>query len=77
MAYFKGDPRKPVVLLYPELSAVTSSNKTKGAKVEAKGSSGGRFVVRLLPCCGRDVMAHSRLGPGRNNVRTRWGGLGF
>ena len=73
VAYFKGDPRKPVVLLYPDLSATTSSNMAKGK--EAKGSGGGRFVVRLLPCCGRDVMGHSRLGPGRNNVRTRWVGL--
>eukprot|EP00903_Cladosiphon_okamuranus_P015535 g14342.t1 len=67
LSYLKGDPRKPVVLLYPSLSV---SKKGKG-KVKLNVKPGTGFVVRLLPCCSRDVMAPARLVPGRNNVRTR------
>lgn len=65
LSYFKGDPRKPVVLLYPSLMVVR-----KGKKVKVSAEEG--FVIRLLPCCARDVMAPARLAPGRNNVRTRY-----
>lgn len=68
LSYFKGDPRKPVVLLYPVLSV---SKKGKKGKVRVSVKSGTGFVVRLLPCCARDVMPPARLVPGRNNVRTR------
>lgn len=69
LSYLKGDPRKPVVLLYPSLSI---SKKGKKDKIKLKVKRGGGFVVRLLPCCARDVMAPARLAPGRNNVRTRY-----
>lgn len=57
-----------MVLLYPSLSV---SKKGKKDKVQVKGKAKAGFVVRLLPCCARDVMAPARLVPGRNNVRTR------
>lgn len=69
LSYLKGDPRKPVVLLYPSLSV---SKKGKKDKVKLKVKPGVGFVVRLLPCCARDVMAPARLAPERNNVRTRY-----
>lgn len=69
LSYLKGDPRKPVVLLYPSLSV---SKKGKKDKVKLKAKPSTEFVVRLLPCCARDVMTPARLVPGRNNVRTRY-----
>eukprot|EP00752_Nemacystus_decipiens_P010134 g9031.t1 len=70
LSYLKGDPRKPVVLLYPALSVSKKGKKDKAElKLKVKPSTG--FVVRLLPCCPRDVMTPARLVPGRNNVRTR------
>jgi len=57
-----------VVLLYPSLSA---SKKEKDKVKRRKVNPSAGFVVRLLPCCGRDVMAPARLAPSRNNVRTR------
>lgn len=69
LSYLKGDPRKPVVLLYPSLSI---SKKGKKDKIKLKVKPGAGFVVRLLPCCARDVMAPARLAPERNNVRTRY-----
>lgn len=53
-----------MVLLHPK---IVLNKKSKKGKANAQGG----FVVRLLPCCGRDVMAPARLVPGRNNVRTR------
>lgn len=67
LSYLKGDPRKPVVLLYPFLSTLKKGKD----KVKRKVDPSAGFVVRLLPCCGRGVMAPARLAPGRNNVRTR------
>eukprot|EP00904_Undaria_pinnatifida_P007744 jgi/Undpi1/409/HiC_scaffold_1.g00405.m1 len=64
LSYFLGDPRKPVVLLYPTLAV-----GKKGKQVKVKPQE--EFVVRLLPCCSGDAMATARLAPGRNNVRTR------
>ncbi|CAB1097889.1 unnamed protein product [Ectocarpus sp. CCAP 1310/34] len=68
LSYLKGDPRKPVVLLYPCLSV---SKKGSKSRVKSKVKAGTGFVVRLLPCCARNAMAPARLSPGRNNVRTR------
>ncbi|CAN0213761.1 unnamed protein product, partial [Ectocarpus sp. 12 AP-2014] len=68
LSYLKGDPRKPVVLLYPSLSV---SKKGSKSRVKLKVKPGTGFVVRLLPCCARNAMAPARLAPGRNNVRTR------
>ncbi|CAM9137865.1 unnamed protein product, partial [Hapterophycus canaliculatus] len=70
LSYLKGDPRKPVVLLYPSLTA-SKKGKKDNVQLKGKGKSNAGFVVRLLPCCARDVMAPARLAPGRNNVRTR------
>lgn len=56
------------MLLYPSLSVSKKGNKSR---VKLKVKPGTGFVVRLLPCCARNVMAPARLAPGRNNVRTR------
>lgn len=77
ISHFRGDPRKPVVLLHPDMSSLKGMHTKRGRFKDGspkinKSRLKATFVIRILPFCNGEVMIPARLAPGRNNVRTRF-----